>query len=183
MHATLLEWLQEFEKACNEKTPTTVYNHLVMLGVEMPNSGTVAPRSGNHSGCDCVQILADTRTNIQKAETDLDTWMRSCSDAERNRKREYISGLKKDEALYTSLHNSHAEYNRRAHEILVRTGMLAKVRACLLRDLRGGVRKTYDALPGETSASEYCRTVLKSYGELLKTFLVKTPEGWFNGAS
>jgi hypothetical protein len=182
MHTTLLAWLQAFKETCSKETPTSVYNSLVMLGVEMPNSSAVAPRSGNHSGCDCLQILQETRESIQKAETDLADWLKRYpgddSFGSAARRRERICTLRDGESLYVSLHESHAEYNKRAHEILKSTNMLQKVRAVCLRDLRAPV-KHYESMTGETSGSDYCPIALKSYGELLKTFLVETPEGWF----
>lgn len=166
MHPTLIEWLQQFENCCNTKTPTGVYNALVQLGVEMPNSTNVAPRTGNRSGCDCESSLADLRMRIEDLEKELLSFDSVIL-------RERLFKLLADEAFAVSLHNAHAEYNRRAHEILRVSGMLPKVRAALLRDIRGGVQNTF------SDGVEYYAIVQKDYGELLKNFLVKNPQGWF----
>lgn len=174
MHTTLLSWLASFEESVLSNTPTEIYSHLVQMGVEKPNSTCIAPRSGNATGCDCQEIIANAQKHIRESEE----WIRQFPyDVERKRK--YIEREQEEIALYTSIHASHAEYNRYVYEILLKHGKLAKVRSVCLRDLRGGIVKSYPALVGETSGSDYCRHALKSYGEELKTFLVSKPEGWF----
>lgn len=176
MHATLLAWLHAFEEECSKEQPTSIYNSLVQLGLTKLGADGISPISGNPCGCDCLEVVKAARETIQRIEKDLTGWMRDSPPDVHEREQAYMSLLRENIELYTSLHNSHAEYNRRVWEILRDSGKLAKVRSCLLRDLRGGTMKSYDDPDGKV---EYCRMVLKPYGEMLRSFVTSKPEGWF----
>lgn len=175
LHITLLEWLAGFDKACREykDSPTRVYNHLVMLGVEKPNSHIPAPRSGKLVGCDCVEIITDSQKKLEELPNKA-SFLRPAMIAER------AVAYRRDIALYTSLHENHAKYNYYAWCSLRENDLLWKVRSVCLRDLRGPT-KTFEKDPAQICEGEivYCRIALKPYGEALKTFLSNAPEGWF----
>lgn len=177
LHPTLLEWLAHFDKECQEKkdSPTHIYNNLVMLGVEKPNSHIPAPRSGKLVGCDCVEIINDAKKKLEELPE-----LRKLLIGRDKLLAERADSYNRDIALYTSLHTHHATFNYRAWCSLRDNNLLGAVRAVCLRDLRGPV-KTYEKDPAQIVDGEivYCRIALKSYGEALKTFLSNAPEGWF----
>lgn len=183
MHPTLLEWLATFDEVCQENggheqcstcpraKPTHIYNSLVMLGIERPNMPRLNLADISSSGCDCLEVIGDEQKNVDRCEEDIRNWHANKLGPFAPTyqwvldKKSYIAKCQGHIALYNSMHQEHASFNRRVHFILRNTcskGMIAKLRKVCLRDLRN--QKPI---------------AIHSYGKELKTFLVDEPQGWF----
>jgi hypothetical protein len=195
MHPTLLEWLASFEKTCEENSakllrcarPTEVYNSLVMLGIEKPEapiavgesfsghyvSGPLAGKQIGPRVCDCLSTIAEEETNIAKSLKDIAYISEGIGirdNADRvyiSGKHEYIAKCRETIALYTSMHETHASFNRQVHESMKTRGLLMKVREVCLRDNRKHLSGKGRTVTGD-----------EQYGKVLATFLVDKPEGW-----
>jgi hypothetical protein len=150
------KWLVDFGEACKTRKPTDVYDYLVQMGVEQ------------FSTCDCLSAIQEQEKKIEEAEQDLKdvNW----SDQFISLTKRKIERAKKDIEYHKEMHAGHSEYNREVHRILSQYGMRRIRRACL-SDLRGPTSML--------GTDEYCRIARKEYGELISTFLVAKPKGWF----
>lgn len=166
MNPKLMGWLRAFEEACpKNRKPMMVYDDLVQMGVAKPGT--------TNQGCDCTIAILELEKNIRKYEKDLketsgflpkEDWLVSKTE-------ERIDNARNEIRFYQEIHAEHGEYNKAVHNLLMKYGMQRVRRACL-SDLRGPT-KTYE------DGSVYCRIARKEYGELLSTFLVANPKGWF----
>ena len=140
LHPTLQSWLDTFEQDCQRYSGATyLYNSLVMLGLERPNNPAAIPGStfeALNPGCDCLAVIADETKDIARQEESIRFWQ--------TREHPFLQDdsivkCRESIALYESMHASHADFNRRVHFLLRNVcarGMLAKIRAVCLRDLR-----------------------------------------------
>ncbi len=179
LHPTLQAWLDRFDSDCLRFSGATyIYNSLVMLGIRRPNKPLCDAL--NHSccshdypqtGCDCLTTIAEARQDI----LDSVEHIRLCPES-KERKLEYMCECSRTIDLYTMMHETHADFNRRVHFLLrnapafggrAASDLIAKMRAVCLRDLRN------QAAGKSHIAAE------ASYGRELATFLVSEPKGWW----
>lgn len=168
MHPKIQGWLDQFEQLCSSDGPTDVYNSLIQLGIEKPNSQEMAAGSGNKTGCDCLDLIQKDADHIQRLERDI--LLPYLSVETREVLKERLESVKEDLGIWTSMHACHSEYNRKVHAILSRYG-IQRVRRICLSDLRSNG----EILDGQ----EYGRVAHKEYGRLMLTFLHPQPKGWF----
>jgi hypothetical protein len=166
LHPTLQSWLDSFEQDCwSDKGPTHIYNSLAMLGLERPN---------NSSCCDCLAVIADETKDIARQEESIRFWQTREHPFLQDvilEKRDSIVKCRESIALYESMHASHADFNHRVHFLLrnvCQRGMLRKIRAVCLRDLRHAAKNNGQG-----------KIATPSYGKELATFLTYDPQGWW----
>ncbi len=156
LHPTLEKWLDEFDKDCCGESTTQIYKSLVMLGIQRPD----------RAGCDCLTIIAEEqRITDEYREFVLAGFTPTRSKAES------IQRCTSNIEFYTSKHATHVDFNHRVHFLLrnaCRGGIIAKVRAVCLRDLRIGLGSKKTHIVAEPS-----------YGRELATFLINEPKGWW----
>ena len=177
LHPTLQSWLDTFEQDCQRFSGATyLYSSLVMLGLERPNNPAAIPGSTFEAlnlGCDCLSTIAEETARIESHEKDIRFWQTQDHPFQQSvilEKRDAIVLCRKEIALYESMHASHDDFNHRVHFLLRNVcadGMLAKIRAVCLRDLRHAVKN------GEG------KIATASYGRELATFLTRDPKGWW----
>jgi hypothetical protein len=162
LHPTLQSWLDTFEQDCQRYGGATyLYNSLVMLGLERPNNSSCV-----QDYCDCLEVIAQARQDILDSAEHVKLFPES-----KEHKHKYMCECSKTIDLYTAMHASHADFNRRVHFLLrnvCQRGMLAKIRAVCLRDLRHAAKNNGQG-----------RIATPSYGRELATFLTYDPKGWW----
>lgn len=180
LHPTLQSWLNDFDETLlRYDGATRIYSSLVMLGIERPNNPAAIPGSSFHYpresvGCDCLTVIADETNRIWEHEKDIRFWQTQEHRSPRDVifvRRDSIVECRESIALYESMHASHASFNHRVHFALRNSGapgMLGKVRAVCLRDLRFAVKNNGQG-----------RIASPNYGRELATFLVPDPKGWW----
>jgi hypothetical protein len=178
LHPTLQSWLDTFEQDCQRYGGATyLYNSLVMLGLERPNNPAAIPGSkfdALNLGCDCLAVIADETKDIARQEESIRFWQTREHPFLQDvilEKRDSIVRCRESIALYESMHASHADFNRRVHFLLrnvCQRGMLAKIRAVCLRDLRHAAKNNGQG-----------KIATPSYGRELATFLTYDPQGWW----
>jgi hypothetical protein len=169
LHPTLQSWLDTFEQDCQRYGGATyLYNSLVMLGLERPNNSSCV-----QDYCDCLAVIADETKDIARQEESIRFWQTREHPFLQDvilENRDSIVRCRESIALYESMHASHADFNRRVHFLLrnvCQRGMLAKLRAVCLRDLRHAKNNGQ----GKIATADY--------GRELATLLTYDPQGWW----
>lgn len=189
MHPTLLECLAAFSKVCETKKPTYIYKRLVMLKCS-PIPQVDVPGIPHY--CDCLSHITTETTTIEHLKKDITLapswvgWWRPFDPTDRSAaleryiaaKHAFISTCMQHVEIYVSMHENHAIFNKKVWVSLIYYGRLAEVRAVCLRDLRNQKDPERQLFTGKKKPIRPIAT--PSYGEqLLKTFLVNKPKGWF----